>query len=162
MIDFSKFAKFITDDSVVTAVILVDGKEVGAVSFKANTVAYKEASETIQSKPPVVSEKAKEPVAAKNVAKKSTDVNKSEVEKANNFIKKAEEKAVVNFNKQAAEVMTSGSRVEPSKPLTRDEIMSQMDKVVTELEKPSESKAEDDEEEPEDVNSHPDLFSDEW
>lgn len=138
MVDFNKFSKFITDNSVVTVVILVDGEEVGAVSFNASTVAFKEVSHDSIAKPPE-KEKAvtvKEP--AKIIAPKE------------------EEKPVQKVHSKPASVANV--------PLTREQIMSASENAEVRANEHSGSKSAENAEivSENHVETHPQLFSDDW
>ena len=60
MINFNELEKAVTVGKVVTVVILVDGKELVAMSFKTDTVAFKEILEKVIAPAPVIADKPKE------------------------------------------------------------------------------------------------------
>lgn len=196
MINWKELEKFIAPGKVVTLVIVVDGNEIGALSFNVDTLAYKEILEVIKEKPAVViadkpvsspkKQDTKKAEAPKPISKpepepmdddleeeeeeeneEDLDPKVDEVEKANAFIKKAEEKAVKDFNKQAATIITSESRPVVTS-MTRDQIMAEEAEVKTPAPKQDlignklVIEEDDDDDNTDNVNSHPDLFSDEW
>ena len=139
MVDFSKFSKFITDNSVVTVVILVDGEEVGAVSFNASTVAFKEVSRDSIAKPPAEEKKV---VAAKEPAKI--------------IASKKEEKPVQKLDSKPAPAANV--------PLTREQIMAVSENAEVRANEHSGSKSAENAERVSEnhVETHPQLFSDDW
>lgn len=76
MINWKELEKFIAPGKVVTLVVIIDGKEIGALSFNVDTLAYKEILE--------VAEKAIEKpiIADKAIVAKSAETLKSSSKKA--------------------------------------------------------------------------------
>jgi hypothetical protein len=141
MINWKNLEKFIAPGKVVTLVLLVDGEEVGAFSFNVDSLAFKEALEAASHLDPVkVAEKKSEPAKS---TKKSEPAKKAE---------KPEPEPMDEEEPEEEDVDSDGVPAEPehndidkvfvpeTKPMTREQIMAQMDKVSTELEKPVEQK----------------------
>ena len=120
MINWKNLEKFIVPGKVVTLVLLVDGEEIGAFSFNVDSLAFKEALEAASHLDPVkVAEKKKEPIKAKEKVTvnipKGTDLNKIEPEPLDEEEEDEEEEEDVD---------SDGVPAEPSKSMTREQIMA--------------------------------------
>lgn len=72
MINWKELEKFILPGKVVTLVIMVDGKEIGAFSFNVDSLAYKEILESKAPEPVKIAEKDPEKKEAKPAAPAAT------------------------------------------------------------------------------------------
>jgi len=81
MINLNELEKVITAGKVVTLVIMVDGKELAAVSFTVDTVAFKEILETVVKTPIKIAEKPEEKPVEKKTEPIKKDIKKEPVDK---------------------------------------------------------------------------------
>ena len=81
MINLNELEKVITAGKVVTLVIMVDGKELAAVSFTVDTVAFKEILEAVVKKPVTIAEKPVEKPVEKKTEPIKKDIKKEPVDK---------------------------------------------------------------------------------
>jgi hypothetical protein len=140
MINWKELEKFIAPGKVLTLVIMVDGKEVGALSFNVDTLAYKEILEVVKpAEAIVIPDKKPEPVKpvtteTKKPGKATHKPAKPEsvIEEPNEELDNDEEDPDIDEEtgeviEPAAEVKSepvSEAKVEPDVPLTREQIMS--------------------------------------
>ena len=137
MINWKNLEKFIAPGKVVTLVMLIDGEEVGAFSFNVDSLAFKEALEAASHLDPVkVADKKTEPAkSTKLKVEKAAKPTEAELSKIDIDPEPLDEE-----DDGVDEVAELDKIFIPDKPMTREQIMSQMDKVSTELEKPVEQK----------------------
>jgi hypothetical protein len=72
MINWKELEKFVAPGKVMTLVVMIDGKEIGAISFNVDSLAYKAALESMPAEAVKIAEKAiekKEPVKEKEKIK---------------------------------------------------------------------------------------------
>lgn len=109
MINFDELNKFIKKDSIITLVVMADGIEIGAVSFKSDTLAFKD----------VLKANSNINIATAIIDKPvSTPTNK-----VTNIVAKQE--TVTNVSTTIVD--KSNTIKENVKPLTREQIMAQID-----------------------------------
>jgi hypothetical protein len=144
MINWKELEKFVAPGKVVTLVIMVDGKELGALSFNVDTLAYKEILEVaktvetfmIADKPEKKTEPAKTtkksaPVKEKiepEVMDDDPEEEEEEIEEDDEVTEKAEVSTPKDMIKKD-HIQSELSTKEPVK-MTRDQIMAATAKDV--------------------------------
>jgi hypothetical protein len=123
MINIKELEKFVTSGKVVTLVIMVDGKELAAMSFSLDTIAFKEILETAKTTEVKIPDKEPEKEVKKEkkakVEKKDTPKSEpepeplNEVKKANDFIEKAEETKALTREQIMTEYPLAGNSPDP-------------------------------------------------
>jgi len=76
MINFKELDKFIMTGDIMTLVIMVDGKELGALSFKLDTLAFKAVLEVAKTADVKIPDKIKVTVTERATSNKKSDVPK--------------------------------------------------------------------------------------
>ena len=143
MINWKELEKFITPGRVMTLVIMIDGKEIGALSFNVDTLAYKAILETVKTTEPVK-------VAEKPIEKKSEPIKK-DTKKADKNDKTGKHP---EFNPVPAHEEKHVNKIIENAPMTRESVL-----IVDNPEEVEEEEEVD--EEIEEVNESPTL-SEEW
>lgn len=141
MINWENLEKFITAGKVVTLVVMVDGKEIGALSFNVDTLAYKEMFQVEAKASISIPEKSATTARLFSPEPASNTETKGKSEKRE---QKAVEKPVKEISKQPTreEIMATS---ESTAPVSDNKISE-----VTEI-KPDKP-----------VEPQPQLFSDDW
>jgi len=141
MINWKELEKVIAPGKVMTLVIMIDGKEIGALSFNVDTLAYKAILETVKTTEPVK-------VAEKPIEKKSEPIKKD--------TKKADKNDKTGKHPEFNPIPATNENTKDEKPMTRESVLAADEpKVILE------DKQEQIEEEKEDIESQPTL-SEEW
>ena len=131
MINWKALEKFIAPGKVVTLVIMIDGKEIGALSFNVDSLAYKEILEAVNHSAPVAVAEKKPELAKSN--KKAEPAKK--IETVESVIQVDDEfcERLVNdeYDDDVDEVAELDKIFIADKPMTREQIMAQDSKEPT-------------------------------
>jgi hypothetical protein len=138
MINWKELEKFIAPGKVMTLVIMIDGKEVGALSFNVDTLAYKEILEVVKpAEPVIIAEKPKaEPAKTVTTAKKSTKAKPAPVKPViEPEVEPKDDNDGDNVDTETGEIKETvveaikepieEVKVEEDVPLSREQIMAQ-------------------------------------
>lgn len=185
MINFKELEKFVTSGKVMTLVVMIDGKEIGALSFTLDTLAYKAIFETAKPPEPVLiaDKKPEEPSKTKTPKKaEPKPISKPEPEPLdeddeepeeepeeeddNNTLQSPSEESKRLLAQAEALAAKKNGQAEADKPFTRESILSE-EKVVESAEvranEHSGSKSAEEDGQPDSANKlETSLFKDEW
>jgi len=170
MINWKELEKFIAPGKVVTLVIMVDGKELGALSFNVDTLAYKAILESISNveTTPLRVNIADKPVE-KSGKKETGKLNKPEPELMDEDEPEEEEEEdtsdKVDEVKKADDFIKKAEETKQSKPLTREQIMAQEPvKEEKTIRPPAEVRANEQSgsKSAEQIDKGPTLFAEDW
>ena len=131
MINWKELEKFVAPGKVMTLVIMIDGVELGALSFSVDSLAYKDVLEKVSAVEGIkIADKASDKVVdvKSNPAKKKTDsppLSKTNPKLAEE-VKKDTDPMPMDEGGDGIEVDTDTGEIKPEekKPLTRDQIMA--------------------------------------
>lgn len=167
MINWKELEKFIAPGKVMTLVIVVDGQEIGALSFNIDSLAYKAVLETVSHVQPVVIPDKPKKAVEKEAPKKSEitvqkpkpepepmDDDEPEEEEEEN--EEVEDESHVDFTKQEIKKPVVED-IPVKKPLTREAVLSQPAPVVQKSVEEQKIEAHNKK-----VEKNTSLFDDEW
>jgi len=172
MINWKELEKFIAPGKVVTLVIMVDGKELGALSFNVDTLAYKAILESISNveTTPLRVNIADKPVE-KSGKKETGKLNKPEPEPLDDEPEEDEEEEEMAevkteiLESQASTKIANAQFEKVSKSLTREQIMAQEPvKEEKTIRPPAEVRANEQSgsKSAEQIDKGPTLFAEDW